>query len=121
MGTAITMSLPPQTTAYAVIVNISEDFKEPVFVIAAGAGRRKLMMSTRKEIVSGYYDQYDEDGRLSRTRHGQPEYCITMTYIHRYAAKGSRILEVGAGTGRYSAALAKGQQDRKRTLRMTIR
>lgn len=68
-------------------------------------------MSTRKEIVSGFYDQYDEDGRLGRTRHGQLEYRTTMTYIHRYAAKGSKVLEVGAGTGRYSIALAKEGMD----------
>lgn len=68
-------------------------------------------MSTRKEIVSGYYDQYDEDGRLGRTRHGQLEYQTTMTYIHRYAAKGSKVLEIGAGTGRYSIALAKEGMD----------
>ncbi len=63
-------------------------------------------MITRKEIVSSFYDRYDEDGRTVRSRHGQLEYCTTMTYIHRYAAKASRILEVGAGTGRYSIALA---------------
>ena len=68
-------------------------------------------MSTRKEIVSGFYDQYDEDGRLGRTRHGQLEYCTTMAYIHRYAAKGSRVLEIGAGTGRYAIALAKEGMD----------
>ena len=68
-------------------------------------------MSTRKEIVSSFYDQYDEDGRLGRTRHGQLEYCTTMAYIHRYAAKGSRVLEIGAGTGRYSIALAKEGMD----------
>lgn len=64
-------------------------------------------MSTRKEIVSGFYDQSDEDGRLRRSRHGQLEYATTMSYIHRYADKQSKILEVGAGTGRYSIALAK--------------
>lgn len=68
-------------------------------------------MSTRKEIVSSHYDQYDEDGRLDRTRHGQLEHYITMTYINRYAAKGSKVLEVGAGTGRYSIALAKEGMD----------
>lgn len=68
-------------------------------------------MKTRKEIVSSFYDQYNEDGRLNRTRHGQLEYYVTMTYINRYAAKGSRILEVGAGTGRYSIALAKEGMD----------
>ncbi len=37
LGPAMTLSLPPQATAYAVIVNIPEDFKAPVFVIAADA------------------------------------------------------------------------------------
>ena len=63
-------------------------------------------MSTRKEIVSSFYGQYDEDGRTTRSRHGQLEFCTTMNYIHRYATKDSKILEVGAGTGRYSIALA---------------
>ena len=64
-------------------------------------------MSTRKEIVSGFYGQADEDSRLERSRHGQLEYATTMAYIHRYAGAGSKVLEVGAGTGRYSIALAK--------------
>ena len=68
-------------------------------------------MSTRKEIVSSFYGQYDEDERATRSRHGQLEYCTTMTYIHRYAARQSKILEVGAGTGRYSIALAKEGMD----------
>ena len=68
-------------------------------------------MSTRKEIISSFYAQYDEDGRTVRSRHGQLEYCTTMTYIHRYATRESKILEVGAGTGRYSIALAREGMD----------
>ena len=68
-------------------------------------------MSTRKEIISSFYGQYDEDGRTERSRHGQLEYRTTMSYIHRYAAGQSRILEIGAGTGRYSIALAKEGMD----------
>lgn len=64
-------------------------------------------MSTRSKIVSDFYGQADEDGRLSRTRHGQLEYRTTMALIHRFANAGSKVLEVGAGTGRYSIALAK--------------
>ena len=64
-------------------------------------------MSTRKEIVSSFYSQSDEDSRLKRSRHGQLEYATTMAYIHRYAGRDSRVLEVGAGTGRYSIALAR--------------
>ncbi len=63
-------------------------------------------MSTRKEIVGGFYDRADEDSRLLRSRHGQLEYAVTMHYIHQYAFPGAEILEVGAGTGRYSVALA---------------
>ena len=80
--------------------------------ICAGIMRNEtIYMSTRKEIVSSYYNQYDEDGRTTRSRHGQLEFRTTMNYIHRYAAPGSRILEVGAGTGRYSVALAKEGMD----------
>ena len=55
-----------------------------------------------------HYNKYDEDGRLL-SRHGQVEYLTTMRYIEAclegISAPG--ILEVGAGTGRYSVTLAK--------------
>ncbi|MBO4504985.1 MAG: class I SAM-dependent methyltransferase, partial [Lachnospiraceae bacterium] len=68
-------------------------------------------MSTRAEMISDFYTKYDEDTRLERSRRGQLEYFTTMEYIHRYAGKGSKVLEVGAGTGRYSIALAKEGMD----------
>lgn len=64
-------------------------------------------MSKRIEIVSSFYDDIDEDSRLNRSRHGQLEYATTMEYIHRYTQPGTKVLEIGAGTGRYSIALAK--------------
>lgn len=64
-------------------------------------------MSKRIEIVSSFYDDIDEDSRLNISRHGQLEYATTMEYIHRYAKTGAKVLEIGAGTGRYSIALAK--------------
>lgn len=64
-------------------------------------------MSKRLEIVSSFYNQVDEDSRLERNRHGQMEYITTMHYINKYAKEGAKILEIGAGTGRYSVALAK--------------
>lgn len=64
-------------------------------------------MSKRLEIVSSFYNEIDEDGRLDRSRHGQMEYITTMHYINKYAKKGAKVLEIGAGTGRYSIALAK--------------
>ena len=54
-----------------------------------------------------YYNKFNEEKRLLR-RHGQVEYITTMKYIHKYleGKPGASILDVGAGTGRYSVALA---------------
>ena len=43
--------------------------------------------------------------RLLR-KHGQVEYRTSMKYIHDYLKTGDRILDIGAGTGRYSVALS---------------
>ena len=64
-------------------------------------------MCNRLEIVNSFYSGINEDTRLSRTRHGQLEYFTTMNYIRRFANDGAKILEIGAGTGRQSIALAK--------------
>lgn len=58
------------------------------------------------DYLNEYYNNYDEDGRLD-SKHGQVEYLTTMRYIQKYIKPGMKILEVGAGTGRYSIALAK--------------
>lgn len=51
-----------------------------------------------------YYNKFNEEKRLN-SRHGQVEYQVTMSYIHRYLKPGDRILDVGAATGRYSIPL----------------
>lgn len=55
-----------------------------------------------------YYRKFCEDKRLTR-RHGQVEYVTSMKYIHDYleTMENPKILDVGAGTGRYSVQLAK--------------
>ena len=55
-----------------------------------------------------YYKNYNEEGRLL-SRHGQVEYLTTMRYIEKCleGIADPNILEVGAGTGRYSVTLAK--------------
>ena len=58
--------------------------------------------------LEDFYSHYDEEGRLL-SRHGQVEYLTTMKYI-RESLEGvsdPHVLEVGAGTGRYSVTLAK--------------
>ncbi|MBQ9551134.1 MAG: class I SAM-dependent methyltransferase [Clostridia bacterium] len=57
------------------------------------------------DFVKEFYNHYDEDGRLLR-KNRLPEYLLTMEYIEKYLFEGAKILEIGAGTGRYSIALA---------------
>lgn len=54
-----------------------------------------------------YYNKFNEDKRLTR-RHGRVEYITSMKYIHEYldAGKKARIIDIGAGTGRYSVQLS---------------
>ena len=57
-----------------------------------------------------YYNKFNEEKRLD-SRHGQVEFITSMKYIHKYIdsnipQKDFKILDIGAGTGRYSVALA---------------
>ena len=58
-------------------------------------------------LLEEYYNSRDEENRLL-SQHGQVEYLTTMKYIHECVSHFTDpgILEVGAGTGRYSVALA---------------
>ena len=55
--------------------------------------------------LENYYGKFNEDKRLLR-RHGQVEYITSMKYIHEYLKPGDHILDIGAGTGRYSIPLS---------------
>lgn len=57
--------------------------------------------------IEKYYNKFNEDKRLL-SRHGQVEFRVSMKYITKFAKLfGSpKILDIGAGTGRYSVALA---------------
>lgn len=57
------------------------------------------------DYLTSYYQSHDEDGRL-REKHGLVEYITTMRYVEKFLRPGMRVLEIGAGTGRYSHALA---------------
>ena len=60
-------------------------------------------MERRKEILNDFYtNSCDEDIRLIREKHSRVEFITTTRYIEKYLKEGDRILEVGAGTGRYS-------------------
>ncbi len=64
-------------------------------------------MEKRIKIIDEFYDGFREDMRLSARKSGQLEFLTTMHYIHKLMPSGTEILELGAGTGRYSIALAK--------------
>ena len=55
----------------------------------------------RLEALAAYYSKGKEDGRLL-SRHGSVEFITTVHYVEKYLRPGMRILEIGAGTGRYS-------------------
>ena len=71
-------------------------------------------MKQRTELEE-YYNKFNEDKRLL-SRHGQVELRTSMKYIHEciealkvdvsLANSDIKILDIGAGTGRYSVALA---------------
>lgn len=59
------------------------------------------------DLLEKYYNKFNEDKRLL-SRHGQVEFFVAMEYIKKYIAgrKNLDIVDIGAGTGRYSVALA---------------
>lgn len=54
--------------------------------------------------IERHYNKHPEDLRLQR-RHGIVEFQTTMHHLHRFLHQGQFILDIGAGTGRYTSAL----------------
>ncbi len=69
--------------------------------------------------IEAHYNKFNEEKRLD-SRHGQVEFQTSMKYIHKYldelrgntsdnttvSTSDIKIIDIGAGTGRYSVALA---------------
>ena len=62
--------------------------------------------------LEDYYNKFNEEKRLT-SRHGQIEFRTSIHYIHecieelkREGRENIKIMDIGAGTGRYSVALA---------------
>ena len=61
-------------------------------------------MDELKTKLTAFYNKFNEDKRLD-TRHGQVEYLTSMKYIREYLKPGDKIVDIGAGPGKYSLAL----------------
>ena len=57
-----------------------------------------------KELVT-YYNKFNEEKRLD-SRHGKIEFITTIKYIEKYLKPNMKIIDVGAGAGRYSKYLS---------------
>ena len=54
--------------------------------------------------IEKHYNKHPEDLRLLR-RHGIVEFETTMHHLRRFLNPGAQLLDIGAGTGRYTSAL----------------
>lgn len=61
-------------------------------------------MEDIKERLSSFYNKFNEDKRLGH-RHGQVEFITSMKYIHDYISLNDKIIDIGAGAGKYSIVL----------------
>ena len=48
-----------------------------------------------------YYNKFNEDKRLN-TMHGKVEFLTAIKYIEKYLKQDDKIIDIGAGTGKYS-------------------
>lgn len=64
-------------------------------------------MNKREELIKNHYENYDEDNRLIKDNTHNVEFIVTKEYIDKYLKENDKILEVGAGTGRYTIHYAK--------------
>jgi len=71
---------------------------------------KEVVPMERMESLKNYYTTHNEDARLA-SKHGMVEFLTTVHYIEKYLKPDMRILEIGAGTGRYSHYFAQNGYD----------
>ena len=54
-----------------------------------------------EENLIKYYNKFNEDKRLT-TKHGLVEFYTSIKYIEKYIKEKDKIIDIGAGTGKYS-------------------
>jgi ubiquinone/menaquinone biosynthesis C-methylase UbiE len=68
-----------------------------------------VIFMNEKELIN-YYNKHNEEKRLL-TKHANIEFITAMKYIKDYLKDGYKILDIGAGTGRYSLELQRDGYD----------
>ena len=58
------------------------------------------------ERVKKTYELFNEDARLNHSKAARVEFLTTMRYLQKSLFEGAKILDLGAGAGEYSIALA---------------
>jgi 2-polyprenyl-3-methyl-5-hydroxy-6-metoxy-1,4-benzoquinol methylase len=58
-----------------------------------------------EENLKTYYNKFNEEKRLD-TKHGQIEFLTSIKYIENYLKEGNKIIDIGAGTSKYSKYFA---------------
>ena len=59
------------------------------------------------ELVQEIYRRSDENSRLTKSRAAQVEFITNVKYIERYLTPNAKILDIGAGAGKYSLYFAR--------------
>ena len=59
-------------------------------------------MANRQECLDNFYNEKCHEETRLISKHGSVEFLTSLKYIDSYLKKGDSILEVGAGTGKYS-------------------
>ncbi|MEG2289011.1 MAG: class I SAM-dependent methyltransferase [Clostridium sp.] len=63
------------------------------------------------ETIVNYYDAYEEDIRLIKDKAHEVEFITTINFLNKYINRDTKVLDIGAGTGRYSFHYAKRGMD----------
>ncbi|MCL2285248.1 MAG: class I SAM-dependent methyltransferase [Firmicutes bacterium] len=66
-----------------------------------------LTIENETERTAAFYNMSEEDERLTATKARRVEFITTVKYVEKYLSPGSKIIDIGAGTGVYSLYFAK--------------
>lgn len=86
------------------LMSLKENNSTPLVIISLLTQHNIIKKRMALSLIERHYNKHPEDLRLLR-RHGIVEFETTMHHLHRFLKPGQLILDIGAGTGRYTSAL----------------